>query len=895
MAKQDIYKLLQECTVRLSSSSGGGTGFFIAPDGLILTCNHVVEQSSNVDVFWSNAKGKQNFTATVKLRLPIPIDIAILQIEGKFPKHGCVYLDQSLPQIGEDLVAFGYPQGYDSENYSGGDTATAKYEGEGFQENISILKLKDSQIQEGCSGSPLLNRRNSKVCGVVSISRNTSLDLGGRATPISILFQPNKITGSLNEQRLILETLDRNKNFHKKIDRTWSKIVRQSFWDRKTSVAIAAISLISLIILYLDTPNNLITLTLLRFVIACGFGYSSLLFVRSLNLGIANINRFPISSLSGILIAFLMFLFSFVIIPEISIVIRNLTGINVYPTFGIIEKSLPTPLRKALDINSTPIIDTNNPIYSAIQAFRDESDNASLMTKYEKPSGISSAFNQDGRTVRKTILASRGSGLRSKENTEEIIHQNLNDFEEEPQRFEGEASYFTYSTAIVPFQTSLEDAEWTTISPLTYGETDKNLEIGTLLQYPKLSDINKQINTEKHDLSTKNKWIKEISASNPEVRGFLAFTYRYLSILSSDWLSDLFSGCGFIGIERIAPTPYVRFIDIHNNSLSSLKVDSIRTKVIEKDKYKLTPIFNRNQLFQEVTSKDELLGISIAPSSHLLLLTEFGFDTRNSKNILKEYAETISKKGKNKTDQNVTMIRLINRNLFVSKIPPLSKRNFTTRGRQKNPKDTIPSQFLDSVNFSKEFISQVRPLIDLSESIPNRFAVGSLKNIIAIRINGKDIPSDNPLNDPRFSMSVYFAFGSCPYLVVYDTKKGYWIDLGTTLTGRQTKGQKTSEIYSLGENPSKFKIEERDKEITYLDSVSILYTDKNTGEEKEISSHISKLDAIDDVYYVLHQNESLEIDLKKLLPESASNIRMKINGYYELLPDAIPMHLQTNS
>ena len=104
MAKQDIYKLLQECTVRLSSSSGSGTGFFIASGGLILTCNHVVEQSDNVDVFWSSAEEKQNFTATVKLRLPIPIDIAILQIDGEVPKHGCVYLDQSLPQTGDALL-----------------------------------------------------------------------------------------------------------------------------------------------------------------------------------------------------------------------------------------------------------------------------------------------------------------------------------------------------------------------------------------------------------------------------------------------------------------------------------------------------------------------------------------------------------------------------------------------------------------------------------------------------------------------------------------------------------------------------------------------------------------------------------------------------------------------
>ena len=881
MVKQDIYKLLQDCTVRLSSSSGSGTGFFIAPGGLILTCNHVVEQSDNVDVFWSSAEGKQNFTATVKLRLPIPIDIAILQIEGKVPTHGCVYLDQSLPQIGDALYTFGYPQGYDSENYSGGDSVTTKYEGESFQENILILKLKEGQIQEGYSGSPLLNRRNSKVCGVVSISRNTSSDLGGRATPISILFQPKKITDSLEKQSFILAILERHKSFHKK-DKTWSKIVRQSFWESKIALTVAVISLVSFIFLYLDTPNNLVILTIARLIIACGLGYSSLLFVKSLNLDIANINRFSISSLSSFFITLLAFLGSFIIIPDKSIVIRNLTGINEYPTFGIIEKSLPTPLQQALDINNTPIIDTNNPIYEAIQAFRDESGNGSLMAKYEKPSGISSAFNQNDRTVRKSIFG-RGAGK------EEKINQDLNSFEAEPRRFEGEHQEFFYTTVFLPFQKSLEDAEWTSLLPLNQNEENhEKIGAGNLIQYPKLSDIKRNGDFWKtNPLKTNDTWLEKIVTNNPESRGFLAFTYKYLRKLVSgslSWQSFLGGGCGMNSIERIASTPYVRFIDIQNNSFSSLKIDSIRAKTVLKDKYKLTPIFDRNQIFQDLSAKDEIFDISIPPSSHLLLPIEFGFDTRNSKKMLKNI------------DKSVDITSLIDETLYISKIPPAGSEK-TTRfkdlGRGMRT-DVQPSEYLDSINFPKGFIGKNSQPQALLKLVPDRFAVGSLKNIVSIRINGKDIQADNPLNDPRFSMSVYFAYGSCPYLVVYDAKKGYWIDLGTTLTGRQTKAQKASEIYSLGENPSKFKIEERDKEITYLDSISILYMDKHTGEEKEVSSHISKLDAIDDIYYVLHQNESLEIDLKNLLPKNASNIRMKINGYYELLPDAIPMHLQTN-
>jgi S1-C subfamily serine protease len=90
MVRQDLYKLLQECTVRLSSSSGIGTGFFIAPGGWILTCEHVVEQSERVEVLWLSGERQQELTAAVKLRVPIPVDLALLQLEGKAPAHTAV-------------------------------------------------------------------------------------------------------------------------------------------------------------------------------------------------------------------------------------------------------------------------------------------------------------------------------------------------------------------------------------------------------------------------------------------------------------------------------------------------------------------------------------------------------------------------------------------------------------------------------------------------------------------------------------------------------------------------------------------------------------------------------------------------------------------------------------
>ncbi|MBW4676603.1 MAG: trypsin-like peptidase domain-containing protein [Desmonostoc geniculatum HA4340-LM1] len=257
MARQDLYKLLQECTVRLSSSSGIGTGFFIAPGGWILTCYHVVEGSDNVGVLWLSREGKQELTATVRLRVPIPVDIALLQIEGKTPVHKCVYLDNSFPQIGDSLYTFGYPQGYGTEIYSGGDSATTKYEGKSFQDDVIVLKLKEGHIQEGYSGSPLLNVRTGKVCGIVSVSRDTSSDLGGRATPIPLLFQPKELTASPHEQQLILSKLKENKKFHQKIYRKWTQIVSPPFWTRKP-VILFSLSIIFLltISLYIWRRHN---------------------------------------------------------------------------------------------------------------------------------------------------------------------------------------------------------------------------------------------------------------------------------------------------------------------------------------------------------------------------------------------------------------------------------------------------------------------------------------------------------------------------------------------------------------------------------------------------------------------------------------------------------------
>ena len=187
---------LQKCTVRLHVSGGQGTGFFVA-QGLILTCAHVVGAKENlVKVFWK--AGQETFTARVEKSLKFPLDLALLQLEGEIFNHPRVYLDETKPKINEDLYTFGYPKEA-GKDYSDGDSATFKYEGESFKGDILLLKLKQGESPGGFSGSPLLNLSTGKVCGMVNLSRGS--DLGGRAVSVNVILKEFPEIAKFNQQQ----------------------------------------------------------------------------------------------------------------------------------------------------------------------------------------------------------------------------------------------------------------------------------------------------------------------------------------------------------------------------------------------------------------------------------------------------------------------------------------------------------------------------------------------------------------------------------------------------------------------------------------------------------------------------------------------------------------------
>ncbi|NVJ52454.1 MAG: NACHT domain-containing protein [Campylobacteraceae bacterium] len=171
-----IEHLKYKCTVRIEASGKIGTGFFIAKDK-ILTCYHVVKKSDNIKIYWNNKEFILN-KDNIQKHQNSDIDLALIEYE--FNNKDSVALDDTI-KINDTCFSYGFPQNF-KEN---GDTLTYLYE----ECNDDLLKFKDGHFIGGFSGSAILNTQNSKVCGIVSRSRNKDFHLGGRGISTSkIIF-----------------------------------------------------------------------------------------------------------------------------------------------------------------------------------------------------------------------------------------------------------------------------------------------------------------------------------------------------------------------------------------------------------------------------------------------------------------------------------------------------------------------------------------------------------------------------------------------------------------------------------------------------------------------------------------------------------------------------------
>jgi serine protease Do len=124
-----------------------GSGFFISPDGYIVTNNHVVENASKVTVRTADDK---TFPARVIGRDPAT-DLAVIKVEGNnFPYVS--FEDRAKPRVGDWVVAVGNP-------FNLGGTATAGIVSALRRPNVSGSSYVDymqidAPINRGNSGGP---------------------------------------------------------------------------------------------------------------------------------------------------------------------------------------------------------------------------------------------------------------------------------------------------------------------------------------------------------------------------------------------------------------------------------------------------------------------------------------------------------------------------------------------------------------------------------------------------------------------------------------------------------------------------------------------------------------------------------------------------------------------
>ena len=140
-----------------------GTGFFVKPNGTIVTNNHVVDLQ-NVDYTVVTSDGKK-FPATV-LKRDAAHDLAIVKVSGgSFPVLPLG--DSDNLQIGQTVIAIGNALGRFSNTVSKGVVSGLARTIVASNETLDQVIQTDAAINPGNSGGPLLNL-SGEVIGVNS-------------------------------------------------------------------------------------------------------------------------------------------------------------------------------------------------------------------------------------------------------------------------------------------------------------------------------------------------------------------------------------------------------------------------------------------------------------------------------------------------------------------------------------------------------------------------------------------------------------------------------------------------------------------------------------------------------------------------------------------------------
>jgi serine protease Do len=174
---RELVKTLGAAVVQVRTPAGLGSGFFINPDGFLITNFHVVEGETQISVEVYAIKDGQMDRKSYKQVRIIALnkfgDLALLHIEDKdAPRFASVPLgDSDKVSVGDRVFAIGSPMGLERTVTEGIlSTKTRELEGELYLQTTA-------QINPGNSGGPLFNLRG-EVVGVTNMKITMGEGLG---------------------------------------------------------------------------------------------------------------------------------------------------------------------------------------------------------------------------------------------------------------------------------------------------------------------------------------------------------------------------------------------------------------------------------------------------------------------------------------------------------------------------------------------------------------------------------------------------------------------------------------------------------------------------------------------------------------------------------------------
>lgn len=159
--------------------TGAGSGVIVDTKGYILTCNHVVENSSKMTVTLKNG---EEYEAKMVGADP-QNDIAVIKIDAK-NLSAASYGDSSKISVGDMVVALGNPLGQLGGSASSGIISALDRELTIEGKNMKLLQT-DTSINPGNSGGGLFDGHGNLIGIVVAKSSGSDVEGLGFAIPIN--------------------------------------------------------------------------------------------------------------------------------------------------------------------------------------------------------------------------------------------------------------------------------------------------------------------------------------------------------------------------------------------------------------------------------------------------------------------------------------------------------------------------------------------------------------------------------------------------------------------------------------------------------------------------------------------------------------------------------------